>query len=84
MVRAQFGVPADVSVTLGKRKPSQIAGYDTLPVRLSHDTTTKDIDFLISSDNTKLARLETFDLANDPIFNINIQGRPIRGNRMQK
>ena len=38
------------------------------------------IDFLISTDNTKLARLETFDLAKDPVFNIDIAGRPIRGN----
>jgi protein-disulfide isomerase len=80
LVRSQFGIPAEVSVSLGQRKPSQIAGYDSLPVTLSHGATKKVVDFLVSSDNTKLARLETFDLAKDPIFNIDVAGRPIRGN----
>lgn len=80
LVRSQFGIPADVSVSLGQRKPSQIAGYDSLPITLAHGATKKVIDFLVSSDNTKLARLETFDLAKDPVFNIDVAGRPIRGN----
>lgn len=80
MVRSQFGVPPEVSVVLGQRKPSQISGYDSLPITLSHGANKKEVDFLISSDNTKLARLETFDLAKDPVFNINVAGRPIRGN----
>ncbi|WP_348264986.1 thioredoxin domain-containing protein [Telmatobacter sp. DSM 110680] len=80
MVRSQFGIPPEVSVTLGQRTSSQIAGYDTLPVTLSNGSSKKVIDFLISSDNQKLARLETFDLAKNPIFNIDVTGRPIRGN----
>jgi protein-disulfide isomerase len=80
MVRSQFSIPPEVSVTLGQRTSSQISGYNTLPITLSHGSTKKVIDFLISTDNTKLARLETFDLAKDPVFNIDIAGRPIRGN----
>ena len=80
MVRSQFGIPPEVSVALGQRTSSQISGYDTLPVTLSNGSTKKVIDFLISSDNQKLARLETFDLAKNPIFNIDVVGRPIRGN----
>ena len=80
MVRSQFGVPPEVSVVLGQRKPSQIAGYDTIPVTLSRGATKKEIDFLISADNKKLARLETFDLSTNPIFHIDVAGRPIRGN----
>lgn len=80
LVRAQFGVPAEVSVELGKRTPSQIPGFDTIPVTLSRGPSKKEIDFLISSDNQKLARLETFDLTKNPIFNIDVAGRPIRGN----
>lgn len=80
MVRSQFGIPPDVSVSLGQRKPSQISGYDSLPITLSHGASKKEVDFLISSDNSKLARLETFDLAKNPIFNIDVAGRPIRGN----
>jgi protein-disulfide isomerase len=80
LVRSQFGIPPDVSVSLGQRKPSQISGYDSLPITLAHGTTKKEIAFLISSDNSKLARLETFDLAKDPVFNIDVADRPIRGN----
>ena len=84
MVRSQFGVPAEVSVTLGQRTPSEIAGYDTLPITLSHGATKKVIDFLVSKDNQKLARLETFDLNKDPVFNIDVAGRPVRGNPSAK
>lgn len=84
MVRSQFAIPTEVSVVLGQRTSSQIAGYDTLPITLSHGASKKVIDFLISSDNKKLARLETFDLAKDPVFNIDVTGRPIRGNPTAK
>jgi len=80
MVRSKFNVPPDYSVLLGQRKPSQIPGYDTLPVVLSRNGKATNIDFLISSDNTKLARLETFDLIKDPSLNIDVANRPIRGN----
>jgi len=38
LVRAQFGVPQDYNVALGPRKPSNIGGYDSLPVTLSRAT----------------------------------------------
>src|ERR1035438_8290934 len=80
MVRSQFTVPQDFAVTLGARKPSQIPGYDALPVTISRGERKTLVDFLISTDNKTLARLETFDLAKDPIFTIDVAGRPIRGN----
>jgi len=51
LIRSQFGIPPDVSVTLGQRKPSQISGYDSLPITLAHGATKKEIGFLISTDN---------------------------------
>jgi len=80
MVRSQFNLPQEVSVTLGLRKSSQIPGYDTLPVTLSNGSKSENFDFLISTDNKTLARLDKFDLANDPVFSIDVAGRPIRGN----
>ena len=80
LVRSQFNVPEDYSVTLGDRKPSSIAGYDSLPITFSRGDKRKVEDFLISTDNKTLARLEKFDLATDPVFSIDISGRPIRGN----
>jgi protein-disulfide isomerase len=84
MVRTQFSVPPDYSVAIGARGPSQISGYDTLPVTLSRGEKHQKVDFLISSDSKILARLETFDLAKDPVFSIDIAGRPIRGNPAAK
>ena len=84
MVRAQFNVPEDVSVTLGARQPSQIPGYDKLPITLSNSKKQEVVDFLISTDGKTLARLDTFDLVKDPVFAIDIAGRPIRGNPAAK
>jgi protein-disulfide isomerase len=84
MVRSQFNVPQSVSVTVGARKPSQIAGYDTLPIALSNNGRQQLIDFLISIDGKTLAKLEKFDLVNDPVFSISVAGRPIRGNPAAK
>jgi len=84
MVRSQYNVPAEFNIVLGARKPSQITGYDTLPVTVSRGATLKVIDFLISTDNKTLARLETFDLAKIPGLTIDTAGRPIRGNPAAK
>ncbi|MGB9407298.1 MAG: thioredoxin domain-containing protein [Terracidiphilus sp.] len=84
MVRSQFNLPPDIAVSLGARKPSQISGYDALPVTLSHGAKSQVIEFLISTDGKTLARLEKFDLANDPLFSIDVAGRPIRGNPAAK
>jgi protein-disulfide isomerase len=80
MVRSQYNLPPEISVTLGARKPGQIPGYDELPVTLARGSKTQVLNFLISADGKTLARLEKFDLFNDPIFSINVAGRPIRGN----
>jgi protein-disulfide isomerase len=80
LVRSKFNVPPDYNVLLGPRKPSQIPGYETLTVIFAHGAKTSNVDFLISTDNSKLARLETFDLAKDPSLNIDVKDRPVRGN----
>jgi protein-disulfide isomerase len=80
MVRAKLDVPQDYNVAIGARKPSQVPGYDTLPVAFSRNGQTANIEFLISTDNTKLARLQNYDLVNDPAFNIDLNNRPVRGN----
>jgi protein-disulfide isomerase len=84
MVRSQFNVPQDYVVTIGARKPSQIPGYDTLPITLARGSKITSIDFLLSTDGKTLARLETFDLAKDPALSIDVAGRPIRGNPAAK
>jgi protein-disulfide isomerase len=84
LVRSQFNVPQDYAVAIGGRKSSQIPGYDTLPITFMRGTYSKTTNFLLSTDGQTLARLETFDLAKDPAFNIDTTGRPIRGNPAAK
>lgn len=83
-VRSKFNIPQDYNVTIGARKPSQFPGYDTLPVTLSRAAKSTVIEFLITTDGKSLARLETFSLTKDPAFDIDIAGRPIRGNPTAK
>ena len=80
MVRSQFNVPQDYSVAVGARKPSNITGFDSLPITLSRGEKSTVVNFLISTDGKTLARLETFDLTKDPASSIDVQGRPVRGN----
>jgi protein-disulfide isomerase len=84
LIRSQFNVPQDVDVAIGARKPSQIPGFDTLPITLSHGAKSEAMNFLISTDNKTLARFEKYDLVSDPVFSIDVAGRPIRGNPAAK
>ena len=84
MVRAQYDLPPDANLSLGSRKPSQFADYDTLPITISDGGTSQTVPFLISHDNTKLVHLSTMDLTKDPADDIDIAGRPIRGNPAAK
>jgi protein-disulfide isomerase len=83
-VRSQYEMPPDVVVSIGTRSPSEFAGYQTLPITVTHGARSQVIPFLISTDSTKLIHLETFDLTKDPAEAIPIAGRPIRGNAAAK
>ena len=83
-VRAQYNIPAEFDVTLGARTPSNIPGYDALAVMVGHGDKKTQVDVLISTDNKTLARLEKFNLENDPAFSIDVSGRPVRGNPAAK
>lgn len=80
MVRGQFNVPAEYNVAVGARTSSSFPGYDTLKVTISRGEHGSTTDFLISSDNKTLARLETFDLTHNAAQNITVDHRPVRGN----
>lgn len=80
MIRLKFEVPTACDIKISSRTPSPFTGYDRLHVTLTQAGRSTDIEFLISKDNKSLARLENFDLDQNPGFAIDIQGRPIRGN----
>jgi len=80
LVRSEFELAPDVDLSIGARKPSSFAGYETLPITITHLGKANEVDFLISNDSTKLVHLDTLDLTKDPADAIPIAGRPIRGN----
>jgi protein-disulfide isomerase len=84
MVRSQYDLPPEVNVSIGTRKPSDFAGYDTLSISLWTSGKVQLVNFLISADNSKLIHQDTMDLTKDPADKINIAGRPIRGNPAAK
>ena len=79
VIRSEFSVPTDYEIAIGPRTPSAYSGFDTLSVTLSRDGKPTTVEFLISRDNTRLARLEEFDLSREYSPPINLAGRPIRG-----
>jgi protein-disulfide isomerase len=84
LLHSRFNVPEDYEVKLGARGPSTVAGFDTLPITLTREGHGTTINFLLSTDNQTLARLESFSLTRDPVFSINVEGRPVRGNPQAK
>ncbi len=80
MVRQKFQVPADVTIQLGQRTPSPFAGYDTLPIIFARGGRAQaPVDFLISTDGKTLARMQKFDISQDPGSVVSGKGRPMRG-----
>ncbi len=79
-VRSQLNIPPDINVAVGQRTHSEFPGYDNLAVMLSRGARSQKVDLLISKDNKTLARLDTFSLDKNPALNIDVAGRPVRGN----
>jgi protein-disulfide isomerase len=80
LIRAQFSVSPDVNVILGPRTPSKFTGYDNLAITFTKGSNSQKADYLISTDNQTLVHMNSVSIANDPVFSINIAGRPVRGN----
>jgi protein-disulfide isomerase len=83
-VHAYFGIPADVSVKIGTRTPSEFPNYDNVPVTLSRQDKSQTMEFLVSKDGKTLIRMTKIDLTEDPyaatMKKIDVAGRPVRGN----
>src|SRR6516164_1110606 len=83
-VRARYSVPAGVNIGIGSLAPSEFPNYDKLSVTLSREGKTQVIDFLLSKDAKTLVHLSKIDLTKDlyaeAMDQIDIKGRPVRGN----
>ena len=78
-VRSQFDVPGSCEIKIGPRASSTFPGYDNLRVTISQGNKSTEVEFLISTDNKTLARINKYDLENNPALSSDVQGRPIRG-----
>ncbi len=83
-IRSFYSVPPKVSVAIGKRSPSDVPGYDKQDVTLSLGDNRKELQFLISKDNTNMVRWEKIDLNANPMNSIDLNGRPWRGGKDAK
>jgi protein-disulfide isomerase len=84
LIRSQFSVSPQFEILLGARSRSNIEGYDTLPVTFIHEDERTTVEFLVSADGSTLARLEKFDLNNNPFLSIDADRRPVRGSPTAK
>ena len=83
-MRSTFQLPSSLEVSVGKRGPSEIPGYDVVPVTLSSNSHTSTHQFLISKDDKTLIEWEKLDISKDLMDTINTEGRPERGNKDAK
>ena len=83
-VHAYFNIPADVTVKVGARTPSEFPNYETVPVTMSRGDKSQSMEFLVSKDGNTLVRMTKIDLTKDPYVEtmkkIDVTGRPVRGN----
>jgi protein-disulfide isomerase len=80
LVRSQFEIPSEVSVSIGTPAKSDFSGYENLPITFSGKGQSTTVIFLLSNDSTTIVRLEKFDISHDPADRVPTQGRPVRGN----
>ena len=87
LVRAKLSVPSEYQISVGPRTPSDVAGFDTVPITFSmagHPDHSQTIPYLISKDGNTLARLAKWDISKDPADMIPSSDRPVRGNPSAK
>jgi len=77
-------LPGSVELAVGNRYPSEVAGFDLLHVVFSQGERHKVNDFLISKDGNNLVRWLKIEVSPDPMTQIDIKSRPVRGNKDAK
>jgi protein-disulfide isomerase len=89
-VRIQYEdrMPPDVQISVGERKPSELAGYDTVSVTFAQGDRKQSIDYLVSKDGETLAKFTKWDISKDPYMalmsKMDLTGRPFKGNKDAK
>lgn len=82
-LRDRLQIPAEYVIHFGARTPSNMPGFDTLPVFFElpgHPEHSQTLDFLISKDNKTLERISHWEVPQDPASLVPAGNRPVRGN----
>ena len=77
-------VPAQVDISVSEPQASDLNGYDKIIVTFSNGSHSSKHDFLLSKDRKTLGNLQTFDISKDLMSQIDVKGRPVRGNAASK
>ena len=77
-------LPASVDIAVGDRYPSEVPGFDLLHIVMSQAEKHRTNDFLLSKDGNNLIRWLKIDVTPDPMTQIDLKGRPLRGNKDAK
>ena len=77
-------LPGSVELAVGDRYPSEVPGFDLLHVDFSQGEKHRTNDFLLSKDGNNLVRWLKIEVTPDPMAQIDIKGRPVRGNKDAK
>lgn len=81
MIRSHSEIPAEYVMAITSMKPSEIPGYNQITVTFTaNGTTSRPINFLLSTDGKTLARWDKFDISQDPKDKVTAPAsRPARG-----
>jgi len=66
LIRSQYDIPADYQLALGRKSRSRLPGYYDLPVTFAHAGKEVKFTFMLSQDEKRLARLQEYDLTQEP------------------
>jgi protein-disulfide isomerase len=83
-IRAYYNIPARVNISVSNPSASDMAGFDAISVTFTGGPQVVTYQFLLSKDRKTLAHLKTFDLSQDFMSKIDLNGRPVRGNANAK
>jgi protein-disulfide isomerase len=78
-VRSQFEIPPNIDVAIGSPTKSDFPGYQNLPITFTSSGKQTTVNFLLSNDGNTVARLEKYDIGQNPADTIPLENRPVRG-----
>ena len=80
LIRQRTKLSPDYLINVGAREPSDIPGFDKIPVTFTADgQVSPALTFLLSTDGKTLAQFNKYDISKDPKSLVSDDNRPARG-----